>query len=72
MTLPISALEHRQLFIRKISNGWRSYVTYDINTMRPLNEGPFHAALKALCLENDNTKGATPFLDILYISVSSP
>jgi hypothetical protein len=73
ITLPMSALEHRQLFMREMSNGWRSYVTYDINPMRqPLNEGPFHAALKALRLENDNTEGATPFLDTSYISVSSP
>lgn len=47
-------------------------MTYDINIMRPLNKGLFHAALKALRLENDNTKGATPFLDTSYISVSLP
>ena len=73
ITLPMSALEHRQLFMREMSNGWRSYITYDINTMRqPLNEGPFHAALKALRLKNDNTEGTTPFLDTSYISLSPP
>jgi hypothetical protein len=72
ITLPMSALEHRQLFMREMSNGWRSYMTYDINTMRPLNEGPFHAALKALRLENDNIKGTTPFLNTSYISVNVP
>jgi hypothetical protein len=47
-------------------------MTYDINIIRPLNEGLFHAALKALRLENNNIKGATPFLDTSYISISLP
>lgn len=44
--------------MRKMSNGYRSYVAYDMNPMpQLLNEGPFHAALKALGLENNNTEG---------------
>jgi hypothetical protein len=61
LTLPMSALGHGELFMRKISNGWRSYVAYDINlTLQPLNERPFHAALKALRLGNNDNKGSTP------------
>ena len=58
----MSLLEHGELFMRELSNGWRSYVAYDINpTWEPLSEGPFHAALKALRLETNNTKGSNPY-----------
>lgn len=36
-------------------------MAYDINTTwEPLSEGPFHAAIKALRLETNDTKGPNP------------
>jgi hypothetical protein len=61
LTLPMSALGHGELFMREISNRWRSYVAYNINpALQQLNEGLFYAALKALRLENNDNKGSTP------------
>jgi hypothetical protein len=58
LTLPMSFLGYSELFMREISNRQRSYIAYDINlTLQPLNKGPFHAALKALGLETNITKG---------------
>jgi hypothetical protein len=58
LTLPMSFLGNGELLMHEMSNGCRSYVAYDMNpTPQPLNEGPFHAALKALDLETNNTKG---------------
>jgi hypothetical protein len=63
----------RELFMREMSNGWRSYVTYNINpTWEPLNEGPFRAALKALRLEIGCTKGLQSLSDAWYIAISLP
>ena len=57
----MSLLEHGELFMREMSNGWRSYVAYDINlTWQPFNEGPFYAALKALRLETNDIKSLNP------------
>ena len=61
LTLPMSFLGHGELFMREMSNGWRSYVAYNINpTLQPLYEDPFHAALMALRLESNDTKGSNP------------
>jgi hypothetical protein len=58
----MSLLEHGELFMRKLLNRWRSYIAYNINTTwKPLSKGPFHAALKALRLETNNTKGPNPY-----------
>jgi hypothetical protein len=58
----MSLLEHGELFMRELLNGWRSYMAYDINiTWEPLSKGLFHAALKALRLETNDTKGPNPY-----------
>jgi hypothetical protein len=37
-------------------------MAYDINTTwEPLSKGPFHAAIKALRLETNDTKGLNPY-----------